>query len=181
MSNNQWTNFERADWDARQLNKVKEHIKSLGLPKEAIDRLMMEFKDDKIYMNNKYTVSVSYSNAPDYLHLSIKRNDKQPLHDWRDLQRIKNELCGTSCEAVELYPNKDRVLDTSNQYHLWCFPPKFKFPLGFTGRAIFDSKDLEQQQGNLNAKQRPIEDHHRDSDCPTIGILWSEQYPQFKG
>lgn len=37
-------------------------------------------------------------------HLSIKRLSKGVVHDWRELQRIKNELTHPECEAVELYP-----------------------------------------------------------------------------
>jgi hypothetical protein len=54
-------------------------------------------------------------------HLSIKRLDKEPIHDWRDLQEIKNMLVGKQYEAVELYPAESRRVDSANQYHLWCF------------------------------------------------------------
>jgi hypothetical protein len=37
------------------------------------------------------------------------------VHDWRDLQRIKNQLVGPECEAVELYPAESRKVDTANQ------------------------------------------------------------------
>jgi hypothetical protein len=57
------------------------------------------------------------------------------VHDWRDLQRIKNELVGPECEAVELYPAESRLVDTANQYHLWAdADPTYRFGLGFNMR-----------------------------------------------
>lgn len=77
--------------------------------------------------------------------LSIKRTDKSAMHDWRELQRIKTVLCGGDREALELYPAEDRVVDTSNQYHLWVMPPGERFPFGWTERAVLDG----------NGKTRP--------------------------
>jgi len=71
------------------------------------------------------------------VHLSIKRNDRNPVHDWRDLQEIKNQLVGPECEGVELYPAESRRVDTANQYHIYCVTdPKFRFPFGFTDRFV---------------------------------------------
>jgi hypothetical protein len=44
------------------------------------------------------------------------RLDGQAIHDWRELQRIKNEIVGDEIEAVELYPAESRLLDTANWY-----------------------------------------------------------------
>ena len=83
-------------------------------------------------------------------HLSIKRKDKEPVHDWRDLQRIKNELCGTECEGMELYPAESRLIDQANQYHLFVFEAGFKIPFGFDiGRCV----DYSTERTN-NSKQR---------------------------
>lgn len=70
-------------------------------------------------------------------HLSIKRIDQQPIHDWRDMQRIKNELLGPECEMIELYPAEDRRVDTANSYHLWgSADPAFRFGFGFNERLV---------------------------------------------
>jgi len=88
-------------------------------------------------------------------HLSIKRNDKKPLHDWRDLQRIKNELAGEDREALELYPSEERVVDMANQYHLWVLPEGMIVPLGFfDGRMVGTPEEAEK----IGAKQRPFND-----------------------
>jgi hypothetical protein len=73
------------------------------------------------------------------VHLSIKRIDKKPVHDWRDLQRIKNQLLGEECEAMELYPAESRLVDTANQYHLWGYDdPGLRAPFGFPGPRVVD-------------------------------------------
>lgn len=84
------------------------------------------------------------------VHLSIKRLDKEPIHDWRDLQEIKNQLVGHECEAIELYPKESRLVDTSNQFHLWVFAdPETTLPVGWHIRLINDSPNVG------DAKQRP--------------------------
>lgn len=84
---------------------------------------------------------------PAGLHLSIRRNDRKPIRDWRHLQRIKNELAGEDWEAVELYPAEDRKVDMANQYHLWCWP--FRLPFGFQERDVEDEPLVD------GAVQRP--------------------------
>lgn len=75
------------------------------------------------------------------VQLSIRRLDRAPARDWRDFQAIKNQLLGDGVEAVELYPAEDRLMDTANQYHLWCVAdPLFRFPFGYTaGRVVTDA------------------------------------------
>ena len=64
-------------------------------------------------------------------HLSISRKDGECIHDWRELQKIKNELVGCEREAVEIYPRETRVLDARNSFHLWVFDVGVKIPFGF--------------------------------------------------
>lgn len=103
-----------------------------------------------LYKNDQYQVAVYMpdENAevgadggdfPPMIHLSIKRLDRQPIHDWRDLQDIKNALVGREHEAVELYPAESRLTDSANQYHLWCLAsPEIRFPFGFRERFTTD-------------------------------------------
>lgn len=73
--------------------------------------------------------------------LSIRREDRKPIFDWRDVQRIKNELIGPEEEAIQLFPAESRLVDTSNQFWLWCFPGK-RFPVGFSGRAVSENVSI---------------------------------------
>lgn len=113
-------------------------------------------EDVRIAKSSRYQVAV-YEGAPNgfgepMVHLSIKRLDREPIHDWRDLQKIKNAIVGEEAEAVELYPAESRLVDAANQYHLWCFRPGFKLPLGFDTRLVQDHDD-----GITGSKQRPFE------------------------
>ena len=52
-------------------------------------------------------------------YLMITNLDQSARRDWREFQRIKNELYGDEAEAVELYPAESRVQDPSNAFFLW--------------------------------------------------------------
>jgi hypothetical protein len=122
--------------------------------------------DEVVYKNSIYQVNVKRVTSPmagtSFMWLSIKTLDREARHDWRELQRIKNELCGPECEGVELYPAESRLVDTSNQYHLWVMPPGLKFPFGFTERLVMEAGGTHPL--TRNAKQRPWDEDNRPSD-----------------
>jgi hypothetical protein len=91
-----------------------------------------------IYVNSRYLVRVHpTSESRPLIKLSIKHLDLSTRHDWRDFQRIKNELLGEEYEAVELYPAESRLVDMANQYHLWAYPKEgMSFSLGFYERRV---------------------------------------------
>jgi hypothetical protein len=91
-----------------------------------------------IFTNDVYTVRMR--NAAPFIHLDIARRDGESCKSWWDFQQIKNELVGPECEAVELFPAESRLVNTSNQYHLWVNPDaSFRFPLGYQRRIVLDS------------------------------------------
>lgn len=92
--------------------------------------------------------------------LSIKRIDMREIHDWRDLQRIKNELVGEEAEAVELYPAESRLVDTSNQYHLFAFEG-WRFPFGYVDRVV----STPEVSRTVGAAQRPWEPGQEPADA----------------
>ena len=107
---------------------------------EAADNIMNQMQGGEVWKNNIYQVHklhcLDMHNRP-MIHLSIKRIDKNPICDWRHMQRIKNKLVGDEYEAVQLFPAESRVVDMANQYHLWCLPNKQQFPIGWeTGIKI---------------------------------------------
>lgn len=108
------------------------------------------------WKNSRYTVLRRDvpSQQGQLVHLSMKRNDKNPMHDWRDMQRIKNELLGPEEEALELYPAESRLIDTANQYHLYCFLG-MRAPFGYEAERC-----VMEEVGNVcggTGKQRPFE------------------------
>jgi hypothetical protein len=99
----------------------------------ATDDLIAEAAGAEVWKNNRYTVTVTRREDGTVQELSIRRNDRRAARDWRDFQRIKSQIAGPDAEAVELYPAEDRLMDTANQYYLWCFPPGHRVPIGYDG------------------------------------------------
>lgn len=108
---------------------------------------------DEGWENNKYLVWVYYPDNPRgsgngvMTQLSIKDHRRSvKAHDWRDMQRIKNEICGSERTAVEVFPPMSRLLDTSNQYHLWVYPEGHNLEFGYTYRNVcVDQQDHNRQ------------------------------------
>lgn len=146
-----WTPFQRCpSWSDADGNIHK-------IPDEMI-----------VLRNNIFTVTIEGCDVPPPMGpvawLSIKRNDRTTIHDWRELQRIKNMVMGEECEAVEIYPAESRLHDTANQYHLWCFAPGYQLPFGYAGRFIAD-ETTDGTGPDRNAKQRPFSADDKPADC----------------
>lgn len=93
-------------------------------------------------------------------YITLKRQDRHAVHDWRHLQQIKNDVCGPEAEAVELYPAESRLVDQANQYHLWVLPPGERFPFGKTKRAVASDEEVRafnrgREAGHHKGRQRP--------------------------
>lgn len=151
-----WQPFERAELLTKpeDFDNVRTNCAKHGLTEEQTQDQIRRLQNDVVFMNNIYQVNIceceKMENWPDMLHLSIKRRDKNPIRDWRDFQRIKNELIGPDHEAVELYPAEARLVDTANQYHLWVLAdPEKRFPFGWHGRVTCDDSPI-------GGKQRPL-------------------------
>jgi hypothetical protein len=105
----------------------------------ALERILGYVPDlaSEIWRNDKYVCSVERDDDGHVKELSIRRDDRSWPRDWRDFQRIKNEIAGPEVEAVELFPAESRLYDTANQFWLWCLPPGEKFSFGFhEGRHV---------------------------------------------
>lgn len=138
--------------------QVREIAKHAGIPLEgAKDAVAALIATDEVWMNDLYQVNMRRMPPPTeewpaMVHLSIKRRDRSPVRDWRHLQRIKNELVGSECEGVELYPAESRLTDTANQYHIWVLAePGQRFPFGFSSRLVWS-------ESHGGAVQRPFEE-----------------------
>jgi hypothetical protein len=163
------TPFERALIPEEQIQaQIDELVREYRADREAFraryeigsEREIREFvrdiskdqcwRNDQYQVNIRDVVSMPGSGLPPMKHLSIKRLDKEPIRDWRDMQRIKNELVGPECEGCELYPAESRVVDLANQFHMWVFSvPGPGFPFGFP-------KGLKASESPANGKQRPL-------------------------
>lgn len=121
---------------------------------------------DELWVSDIYEVFVHYGESADEedigaggKHLSIKRYDRAPVHNWRHFQQIKNEICGPFFEAMELYPSEERIADNANQYHLFVLPEGMKFPLGFEGgMVVIDDDEVNAYNNNGDSgRQEPMQ------------------------
>ena len=154
--------LEPATIDQRSVTKAREdmisafrkdpkHFMDHGVKSEAeIARISEEEAKFPVWKNDIYQVTVRESGM--WTVLSIKRNDRKPVTDWRDKQEIKNQLVGPENEGIELYPAESRLVDSANQYWLFVITdPNVRLPVGFNeGRIV---SDLEVGM----SKQRPLE------------------------
>ena len=148
-----WTPFHEAVVPLEQLYtpEAEQRFRALvlaagkGTWEEMRDLYIRAALQRETWLNSRYQVEVDRLSAPPMVHLSIKRRDQQPVHDWRDLQRIKNELVGPEFEGIELYPAESRVVDTANQYHLWVVAePGYRFEIGWNeGRLVMDHGEAD--------------------------------------
>jgi hypothetical protein len=117
----------------------------------------IDIGDEVQWMNDLYVVHArtTYDEAgePVTIHLSIRNQDRSTRHDWRDFQRIKNQLAGPEWEAVEIYPAESRLIDMANQYHLFCLPA---IPLGWMGQRLIGNQ-AQADLVSFGAKQRDPE------------------------
>lgn len=119
-----------------------------------------------VWQNDVYQCTVyRVQEGPDdkvMVHLSMKRHDREAVHDWRHLQAIKNEVCGFERYAVEIYPPESRLVDSANEYHLWVFPPGFELPFGFADQLISSDWQIadfnaKREIGHHKGRQRPFQ------------------------
>lgn len=115
----------------------------------------------EVWKNNIYTVTKWDRRTPKeelfVTHLSIKRNDGAAIRDWRQFQRIKNELCGPEREGLEIFPAESRIVDGANQFHIWVLPPGAQVPFGFAQRLVSGNQDGGVQQRQWEPGQEPAD------------------------
>lgn len=118
---------------------VDKAVAKYGIPREEALKELRHNDTLEVWKNDIYLVLVDRNNEEynGWVHLSFRRNDREPVTDWRHKQLIKNQLVGEECEAAELFPAESRLVDTANQFHLWCWPEtEHRFPFGWDDRAV---------------------------------------------
>lgn len=126
------------------------------------------YEHTAIFSNSKYTVFVRKVEESCGLmyQLGIKRNDRGHTLDWRELQRIKNELLGPEFEGVMLFPAESRLVDTSNHFWLYCTTQASeRFPFGFVERRVGNPDAAS----DVGARQRPFEPGQEPVDVMRSG------------
>lgn len=49
----------------------------------------------------------------------IRRHDSEPIHNWKEIQKIKSEVFGPDYTALEVYPKESNKVDVANLYWIW--------------------------------------------------------------
>jgi len=128
------------------------------LTKAQAKKFLREQADQEMWQNDLYNcqiVSQKVNKQMDNLlitELAITRRDRKPIHDWRHMQQIKNDILGGDVEALELYPSESRLLDTANTYWLYAFPKGVTIPLG----QMFRNVSGDDKASVVGAVQRPF-------------------------
>jgi hypothetical protein len=118
------------------------------------------------FRNGKYQVTIYPHRDRDgraCLEIALRREDRKAIFDWRDVQLIKNQLCGAEEEWVQLFPAESRLVDTANQYYFFSYPGR-QFPFGTVDRTV--SQDIQVRAGEDSgwSRQRPFRAEHRPHD-----------------
>jgi hypothetical protein len=130
-----------------------------SLKHHPLDKIQDGIIDDterpEIWTSDIYQVTVRrwskdrvFATDQGMIQIGINALDGTARHDWREFQGIKNQIAGDQCEAFELYPAEERLLDPSNYYTLWCFPGIRRIKVGMNdGRVLDASEALAPQRG----------------------------------
>ena len=83
------------------------------------------------WANNLYAILIrpfADDNGDEVIHLAI-RTISQREPPWRDMQRIKNEICGEESTAISVMPPASELIDDADMYHMWVLPARLPFSL----------------------------------------------------
>ena len=127
--------------------------------------------DDRVLVNDQYQVNVKYidtnkeAKMKGMLWLSIKRKDKNWIKDWRELQKIKNIIAGPEREGCEIFPAESRLVDSSNQFHIFVLSEGDSFPFGYKERIVVKGHKGGWGKGS---SQRPFKPEDEPEDIKTV-------------
>jgi hypothetical protein len=133
---------------------------------------------ERTFYNGKYQAILKRDG--DVIILAIRREDRRPIIDWRDVQWIKNQILGPEIEAVQLFPAESRLVDTSNQYYLFAnAEPGYRFPFGFEDRMVTERVRVT-LSGHEASQQRPFANHVRPPDLEACEARFAKVLRELK-
>lgn len=133
---------------------VRIELSKENFPEVNVDDL----EYDEYWMNNEYIVKVYYPDNPVHQFPNNKftwlcfRNlrNSHHAHDWRDMQMMKNEICGHERTAVEVFPPMSKLVDTCNQFHMWVYPEDYKLDFGYNEQSIMPNTTIAKEIFNVS-------------------------------
>jgi len=138
-------------------SEFRKQIIAAGGAKADADQMYRDNKHQETYSNDRYVVVIDrnakhgFGDDVGMFELTVRRQDRDIILDWRDMQAIKNQLTSEEHEMVQLFPAESRLRDSANQYWFYGFnDPGIMFPFGMFGRHVGDGNDFGK------SKQRPL-------------------------
>jgi hypothetical protein len=133
----------------RAVQVVPDSLQAMAARKPDIAAMIES--GSEVWRNDRYVCHVRRNPEGEVTVLSVRRDDRKAIWDWRHLMLIKNEIAGEEIEAFQMLPAKSRTVDSANQYWIWCLPPGVKMPIGFEERVV-----AEQDPEFPLSRQRPF-------------------------
>lgn len=115
-----------------------------------------------------------FSEKEGIIRLSINRTDIKKNGQWEDgltwdsLQYIKDALGFQECDAFEIYPRRDDIVDVANIRHLWVLPPGTILPQGWRNTPPETSTESP-TNGTESEPTQPSPGTPVDNDQKNIG------------
>jgi len=153
----------RATKDRNRIAGPWEPLTQCNVPEEMASANIVA-----LFQNNRYTVYVKTNKSTEFMspegnptqvvHLIMARNDKKKTEPpWDEKQRAKNEICGPTCEAVELFPSEMRRLDIPNhQTHLWVYEPTVTLPHGLIPKEMQATHHAKKAAASIPPEERNV-------------------------
>ena len=147
---------KRVPWTEARTEAFRAEAMGRGMTAAEVDQVLVELETAEMWTNDQYVVVVTRREDGTVEELSIRREDRRAAHDWRDFQRIKTEIAGAETEGFEIYPAESRLMDTANQYYLFCLRPGERVPAGYIGGRNVTESSL------AGSGQRPLPEDWKD-------------------
>lgn len=99
-------------------------------------------------MNRSYTYNGEYAAMTreintewgKVIHCAFRNKNGTEI-SWKEKQWLKDSLFGEDRVAIEVFPQKDRLIDTANMYHIWIFEKGFELPFGIHDKDKSERKE----------------------------------------
>jgi len=157
MARKPWQKLVQATTGIRREELITVTMQQYKIDRAAANKLLDDYDAGCTYWINDIYQVQRREFGDGLVSLNIRRRDGDVIfRDWRHFQKIKNELIGPECEAMELYPAESRLVDSTNKYHLFgVLDPTFRFPFGFQERDVITTNDNPDVPA---LRQRPIKE-----------------------
>lgn len=99
-------------------------------------------------MNRSYTYNGEYAAITReintewgrMIHCAFRNKNGTEI-SWKEKQWLKDSLFGEDRVAIEVFPQKDRLVDAANMYHIWVFEKGFELPFGIHDKDKSERKE----------------------------------------